>query len=167
MASPPPSSTPPTPPTPAVLRTRTRAAYPYTLAYRTRWTDNDMYDHMNNSVYNHLFDSVINSYLATACGLHAPSAPVYGLVVASATDYFAPVAFPAVLDLCLRVQRLGGSSVQYEVAMFAQGEEGVKAVGRVVHVFVDRATGRPVVGGVGGELREGLERLVVKEESKL
>ncbi|KAI0891400.1 hypothetical protein F4806DRAFT_483032 [Annulohypoxylon nitens] len=36
------------------LKTRSRKDYPFLLEYRTRWNDNDMYDHMNNSVYNFL-----------------------------------------------------------------------------------------------------------------
>ena len=40
---------------PAVLRERKRSDYPYVLTYRTRWSDNDMYDHLNNSIYNFLF----------------------------------------------------------------------------------------------------------------
>lgn len=39
---------------PAVLRQRKRSDYPYVLTYRTRWSDNDMYDHLNNSIYNFL-----------------------------------------------------------------------------------------------------------------
>lgn len=38
----------------AVLKKRQRSDYPYILEYRTRWSDNDMYDHMNNSIYNFL-----------------------------------------------------------------------------------------------------------------
>jgi acyl-CoA thioester hydrolase len=45
------------------LRNRRRKDYKYHLSYRTRWSDNDMYDHMNNSVYYFLFDSIVNTYL--------------------------------------------------------------------------------------------------------
>jgi hypothetical protein len=36
------------------LKKRVRSDYGYILEYRTRWSDNDMYDHMNNSIYNFL-----------------------------------------------------------------------------------------------------------------
>jgi acyl-CoA thioester hydrolase len=36
------------------LKKRKRSDYGYMLEYRTRWSDNDMYDHMNNSIYNFL-----------------------------------------------------------------------------------------------------------------
>lgn len=124
-------------------------------------SDNDMYDHMNNSIYNHLFDSVVNTYLSTRCAIHAPTSPQYGLVVHTHTDFFSSIAFPAVAELCLRVNKLGKSSVTYEIALFEKGREEVKAVGELVHVFVERETGRPGVKGMGGALRKGLEGLCV------
>jgi acyl-CoA thioester hydrolase len=36
------------------LKKRVRSDYGYILEYRTRWSDNDMYDHMNNNIYNFL-----------------------------------------------------------------------------------------------------------------
>ena len=39
--------------------------------------------------------------------------------------------------------RLGTSSVVYEIALFRAGEETAAAEGRFVHVWVERATGRP------------------------
>lgn len=38
----------------AELKNRKRSDYGYMVEYRTRWSDNDMYDHMNNSIYNFL-----------------------------------------------------------------------------------------------------------------
>ncbi|KAK7419809.1 hypothetical protein QQZ08_010697 [Neonectria magnoliae] len=145
----------------ANLKARTRQDYQYLLDYRLRWNDNDMFDHLNNSVYNFLFDSIINSYLITHCNQDPPTSPQYGLVVHSHTDYYAPIAYPAVADLALRVNKLGRSSVTYEVAVFERGVDAVCAVGEFVHVFVDRATGRPAQSGLGEALRLGLEKLRV------
>ncbi|KAI5458895.1 HotDog domain-containing protein [Mariannaea sp. PMI_226] len=144
------------------LKARRREDYLFHLDYRTRWNDNDMYDHMNNSIYNFLFDSIVNSYLITHCDLHPPSSSQYGLVVHTHTNYFASIAFPAIADLALRVNKLGRSSVTYEVALFERGIDEVKAVGEFVHVFVDRETGKPAKSGMGEVLRRGLEKLVVE-----
>ncbi|POR39256.1 Thioesterase family protein [Tolypocladium paradoxum] len=138
---------------------RRRADYPFMLDYRTRWNDNDMYDHMNNSVYNFLFDSAVNAYLMEHCGLHPPNSPQHPLVAHTATDFFAAMAYPGVAQVGVRVAKLGRSSVTYEVAVFERGAEQAKAVGDFVHVFVERATGRPHRDGMGAELRRGLERI--------
>ncbi|KAF1941452.1 Thioesterase/thiol ester dehydrase-isomerase [Clathrospora elynae] len=145
--------------TPA-LKARRRSDYKFQLEYRTRWSDNDMYHHVNNSVYYYLFDSVVNTYLIQHCSLHPPTSPQIGLVVHSHCDYLAPIEFPAVVDLALRVRKLGNSSVTYEIAVFERGHEEVKAVGEFIHVFVDRRSRRPAKNGMSEELQKGLERLL-------
>ncbi|KAH9921569.1 thioesterase, partial [Epithele typhae] len=115
-----------------------RDAYPYSLEYRTRWIDNDQYSHINNSVYYHLFDSIVNTYLITHAHLSPSTSPLIGLVVASHARFLAPLSFPDVLDLCLRVSALGTSSVTYEVAIFAKGTDTPAVLGGYTHVFVHR-----------------------------
>ncbi|KAL1956415.1 hypothetical protein VTO42DRAFT_7301 [Malbranchea cinnamomea] len=163
---------------------RTRKDYAYRLEYRTRWSDNDMYAHLNNSIYPFLFDSIVNTYLISHCGLDPftarsssstssstysnPRSSQIGLVVSSYCDYFSSVSFPDVLDLGLRVIKIGSSSVTYEIGVFRRGEEDVKVVGGYTHVFVDRETMRPTKAGMDQRIREGLEKLVVRgREQKL
>ncbi|KAI4093127.1 MAG: hypothetical protein LQ344_003110 [Seirophora lacunosa] len=143
------------------LRSRRRGDYPFHLTYRTRWSDNDMYAHLNNSVYGHLFDSIINAYLITRCGLHPPTSPRIFLAVSTTAAFFAPVAFPAVVDLGLRVTKLGTSSVTYEVGVFEEGADEVRCVGGFVHVCVEKGTRRTAEGGMGDGVREGLRPLLV------
>jgi acyl-CoA thioester hydrolase len=130
-------------------------------------SDNDMYDHMNNSVYYFLYDSIVNSYLIQQCGLHPPTSSQIGLVVHSNSDYFGPVGFPSMIDLCLRVNKLGKSSVTYEIGVFERGVEEVKAVGSFIHVFVDREKNRPMANGMNQSTRDGLAKLAVKAQAKL
>ncbi|KAF4976829.1 hypothetical protein FZEAL_6570 [Fusarium zealandicum] len=151
---------------PAELKARKRQDYRFLLDYRTRWNDNDMYDHMNNSIYNFLFDSVINAYLMEKCNLHPPSSPQHPMCVHHHTDYFASIAYPAVAELALRVNKLGRSSVTYEIALFEKGLDEVKAVGEFVHVFIDRETGRPVKAGMEETLRRELEKLLVHQDDE-
>ena len=65
------------------LKARGRSDYVYFLTHRTRWSDNDMYLHMNNSIYYQLFDLIMNIYLIERCGFTPPSSPLIGLVVLS------------------------------------------------------------------------------------
>lgn len=124
-----------------------------------------MYDHMNNSIYNFLYDSVINNYLIKYCGLHPPTSSQYGMVVHSHNDFFASISFPACAELALRVNHIGNSSVTYEIALFEKGINEVRSVGEFVQVFVDRETGRPNAKGMNSTLRQGLERILVRNRS--
>ena len=109
---------------------------------------------MNNSVYSLLIDSIINAYLIERCGLNPAKSKQIGLVVSSYCDYFGSVSYPAVIDLGLRVVKLGKSSVLYEVGIFEQGHEEARAVGGFIHVFVDQVGRRPAKDGMGMEIRQ-------------
>lgn len=137
-----------------------RSDYRYFHALDTRWHDNDIYGHINNVTYYSYFDSAINTYLIQQGGLDIHAGEVVGFVVSSSCDYFAPIAFPDAIEVGLRVARVGNSSVQYELAIFRQGELQACAVGKVVHVFVEREHNRatPIPRG----LRQALEALLLE-----
>jgi acyl-CoA thioester hydrolase len=122
-----------------------RTAYRRFATIQTRWEDNDVYGHVNNVVYYSFFDTAVNRYLIEAGALDIEAGAVIGLVVETQCRYHAPLAFPDILDVGIRVARVGTSSVRYEVAVFRQGGEVAAAAdGHFVHVYVDRATRRPV-----------------------
>jgi len=121
-----------------------RSDYRHFLAVPTRWMDNDAYGHVNNVTYYSYFDTAVNEHLIRAGGLDIRDGAAVGFVVETSCRYHRPLAFPQVIDAGLRVVRLGESSVTYEIGLFAQGEDAPAASGRFVHVWVDRATERPV-----------------------
>jgi acyl-CoA thioester hydrolase len=118
--------------------------YPHRLAIPTRWGDNDIYGHVNNVQHYAFFDTVINAYLIDRGGLDIHQGPEIGLCVESHCSYSAPISFPDVIDAGLRVQKLGRSSVTYEIGLFCGDREESVAEGWFVHVFVDRTERRPV-----------------------
>lgn len=109
----------------------------------TRWADNDAYGHVNNVVYYAYFDSVVNRTLIESGALDVEKSAVIGLVVETHCNYFSPLAFPQAVDAGLRVARIGGSSVRYQIGLFAAGEALTAAHGHFIHVYVDRSTRRP------------------------
>ncbi len=124
---------------------RLRGDYRRFAPIATRWMDNDVYGHVNNAVYYSYFDTAVNRYLIEAGALDLQATHgVIGLVVQTQCRYFAPLAFPQTIEAGLRVARLGRSSVRYEVGLFAAGAASSAAHGHFVHVYVDRATRRPV-----------------------
>jgi acyl-CoA thioester hydrolase len=110
----------------------------------TRWMDNDAYGHVNNVHYYSYFDSAVNGWLVEKGLLTITASPVIGLVVESGCTYFESVAFPDMLEAGIAVAHLGGSSVRYRIGIFKQGAQAAAAQGYFVHVYVDRATQKPV-----------------------
>ncbi len=122
-----------------------RSTYPVFRSITTRWSDNDVYGHVNNVVYYSWFDTAVNGHLIDMGALDIHAGDTIGLVVETQCNYFAPLAFPQSVEAGVRVARIGSSSVRYEVGLFAVGEPLTAAAGHFVHVYVDRATRRPAV----------------------
>lgn len=135
-----------------------RSAYPHLKRMSTRWRDNDVYGHMNNVVYYEYFDTVVNGWLLEEGHLDFENGGVIGLVVSTACDYFASIAFPDEITAGLRVSRIGGSSVTYEIGLFRGDEGEAAAQGRFTHVYVEREGRRPTP--LPEDLRASLETLL-------
>lgn len=138
-----------------------RSAYRVFRSISTRWSDNDVYGHVNNVVYYSWFDTAVNAYLIEQGVLDIHAGDTIGLVIETQCNYFASLAFPQTVEAGLRVARLGGSSVRYEVGLFAQGEPLSAAAGHFIHVYVDRETRRPAP--LPEPLRTALQALVVND----
>ena len=136
-----------------------RSAYRYLRAIPTRWMDNDVYGHVNNVTYYSYFDTIVNGYLIERGALDMAASPVIGLVVETQCNYFKPIAFPELVTGALRVRHLGVSSVRYEIGIFRGEYDLACAQGHFVHVYVDRASGRPV--NLPDALRAAVEALTV------
>jgi acyl-CoA thioester hydrolase len=135
----------------------TRSDYKVFYPVTTRWSDNDIYGHVNNVVYYSYFDTVANRYLIEQGGLNISDGSIVAYVVNSGCDYHAPITYPESIDAGVRVERLGNSSVQYGIAIFREDEQEAAAHGHFVHVFVDRETNRSVP--IPENLRAALERI--------
>ncbi len=121
-----------------------RSAYGAFRPITTRWMDNDVYGHVNNVVYYSFFDTAVNALLIEAGALDIHHGEVIGLVVETQCKYFSPIAFPQAVTAGVRVGKLGRSSVRYEIGLFAGDAAQSAACGHFIHVYVDRATRRPV-----------------------
>ena len=137
-----------------------RAGYRRFLSIPTRWMDNDTYGHVNNVSYYSYFDTAVNQHLIVEGGLDIASAPAIGLVVETMCKFRKPLSFPDTIDAGLRVVKIGTSSVRYEIGLFREGDDEPAATGHFVHVWVDRATQRPVP--VPAAIRAALEPLVAE-----
>jgi acyl-CoA thioester hydrolase len=134
-----------------------RGAYKVFRPITTRWSDNDVYGHVNNVVYYSWFDSAVNAYLIEKGALDIHQGSTIGLVVETQCNYFAPLAFPQAVQAGIRVAKLGSSSVRYEIGIFGEGEF-TAAKGHFIHVYVDQITRKPVA--LPPALKTVLETLV-------
>ena len=116
---------PPTPP-------GTRADYRCFHAITTRWMDNDVFRHVNNVNYFSYFDTAVTYFEMTQRVVDLLDGPVHCVVAEVHCRYHSSVAFPDRITVGLRVARIGGSSVRYEIARVPQrrGDRGGRGLFR-------------------------------------
>ncbi|HYT97789.1 MAG TPA: thioesterase family protein [Casimicrobiaceae bacterium] len=139
--------------------TRSRADFPHFIAIATRWMDNDVYGHVNNVTYYSYFDTAVNEHLIRFGGLDFYNDSAVGLVAETGCTFRKSLSFPETIDAGLAVTKLGKSSVVYEIGLFRHDDDEPAALGRFVHVWVDRVSQRPVA--IPEQIRAALEPLVV------
>jgi acyl-CoA thioester hydrolase len=91
-----------------------RATYKAYHTVSTRWADNDQYGHINNAKFYEFVDSAVNAHLIIADAL----SDSIGLVVDSGCRYTSSLAFPDVIEVGIKVDHIGTSSVKYGFAVF-------------------------------------------------
>ena len=121
-----------------------RSAYNAWRSFATRWADNYVYGHVNNTVFYQWFDSAVNAWLIDHRLLDMAEGRLVGLVVETRCSYFAPLTFPRPVEVGIALDHLGTSSVRYRVGIFDVGHQQTAAHGEFTHVYVDRMTRRPV-----------------------
>ena len=121
-----------------------REDFPRIITMTTRWSDNDIYLHVNNVVYFSYFDTAVNQNLVETGVLTIENSEVVGLVVNNQCQFFASISFPDTVHVGLSVEKIGNSSVTYRLGIFKNDENQLSALGSYTHVYVNRKTQRPV-----------------------
>jgi acyl-CoA thioester hydrolase len=118
-----------------------RSSYRAWRTATTRWSDDDVYGHLNNARYFDLIDTAVNAHLHEATGVDIRRLSAIGVVAEVSCRYFAEMGYPRPIEMGLAVERLGTSSVIYRVGLFQGDPDGegalASAEGRFVHVYVD------------------------------
>jgi acyl-CoA thioester hydrolase len=134
-----------------------RSSFKVLRPIQTRWLDNDHYGHVNNVMYYAYFDTAVNGWLMDATGVDTRELDAIGLVVETSCRFLKSISFPDDLFAGLRLQKLGNSSVIYDIALFREQESDPAAVAKFVHVYVDAKTRKSVP--VPDVIRQALAQL--------
>lgn len=123
----------------------TLADFRWTRPFPTRWHDNDVFGHVNNTIYYAAMDTTVTSWLLGPAGYTmSETTGDPAVVVASSCRYHASGAFPDTLVVGLRADRVGTTSVSWGLGIFREADGELLATGTFVHVFVDRVQRRPI-----------------------
>jgi acyl-CoA thioester hydrolase len=114
-----------------------RSGFAMVRTIPTRWMDNDHYGHVNNVAYYSFFDTAVNGWLMETTATDIRELAAIGIVAETSCRFLKELSFPEEVHAGLRLERLGRSSVVYQVALVRGSEADPAAVGRFVHVYVD------------------------------
>ncbi len=129
----------------------------------TRWDDNDHDGHVDTVTYYSYFDNAVNGWLRANTGVDIRELDAIGVVAESSCRFLEELSFPDRLRIGLAVERLGRRSVTYTLGVYREGtgdDLHPVATGRLVHVYVDVNTRRPVP--VPEQIRKTVNQLVVR-----
>ena len=124
--------------------TSRRPPFKFSAYTRVGFSDTDAQGIVYYGRYLPYFDQARVEYLRHLGLLHRGPAFVEFVMRASAVEYLAPATFDDLLDVFLRVARIGTTSVTYEYAAARSDDGTVLCRATQTLVAVDRATRRPV-----------------------
>lgn len=121
-----------------------RESYRRFTAITPRWNDNDVFGHINNAEFYAFFDTAVMRFMIDSNIVSLSGGALATLVAETGCRFHREVTFQDSVSVGLRVASIGNSSVRYEIGVFANESATAAADGHFVHVFVDRATKRPM-----------------------
>ena len=134
-----------------------RPEFKWFIDLQSRWEDNDAYGHINNVVYYSWFDTAVNRFLVDNDLLNYKNDEAYGIVIESKCTFLKEFTYPEVAQVGLKLQRIGNSSITYDIGLFHVSDDEPAAIGYLVHVYVGAADRLP--SSIPIRVRKGVELL--------
>jgi acyl-CoA thioester hydrolase len=132
--------------------------------FRVRYSEVDAQGVVFNAHYLTYFDTSITEYFRALGYDYLGEVARTGVdfhLVRSVVEYKAPIRFDEEIDVCVRVARIGRSSITLALAIFGKGTEDLRATGEIVWVSTDQRTHKPV------DVDESLRALIASREKQL
>ena len=141
-----------------------RQAFWFHFPFRVRYSEVDAQAVVFNAHYLTYFDTAITEYFRALGYDYLGEVTRTGIdfhTVKSVVEYKAPIGFDEEIDVCVRVARIGRSSITLSLAIFAKGSEDLRATGEIVWVATDQKTHQSVA------VTEALREMIAGREKAL
>ncbi len=125
----------------------TRADFRFFLAHRVRYVELDTQGIVFNAHYLTWYDEAVSDYIRAAGWDYQAEVKRMGAdfhVVRGLVEYRVPLGRKAEIEIGARTTRIGRTSIAFQPAVFAAGQDTLHATGEIVWVLTDQATRRPV-----------------------
>ena len=115
--------------------------------FRVRYSEIDGQGVVFNAHYLTYFDTTITEYFRALGFDQYADAQASGIdfhVVRALVEYKQPVPYDTRIDVCVRIERIGTSSITFLLEIHPTGEDRLMTTGEIVYVHTDQKTHRPV-----------------------
>ncbi|QPF82765.1 acyl-CoA thioesterase [Bradyrhizobium genosp. L] len=141
-----------------------REAFWFHFPFRVRYSEVDAQAVVFNAHYLTYFDTAITEYFRAVGYDYLGEVARSGIdfhTVKSVVEYKAPIRFDEDIDVCVRVAKIGRSSITLALAIFATGSDDLRATGEIIWVATDQTTHQSVA------VTEELRALIAGREKAL
>ncbi|MCP1831957.1 acyl-CoA thioester hydrolase [Bradyrhizobium sp. USDA 4532] len=131
---------------------------------RVRYSEVDAQAVVFNAHYLTYFDTAITEYFRALGYDYLGEVARTGIdfhTVKSVVEYKAPIRFDEDIEVCVRVAKIGRSSINLALAIFAKGSDDLRATGEIIWVATDQKTHQSVA------VTEDLRALIASREKAL
>ncbi|MFZ2290487.1 MAG: thioesterase family protein [Halopseudomonas yangmingensis] len=121
-----------------------RSDFRFSHSLRVRWAEADLQGIVFNGHYLTYADVGITEYFRAMGQAYDAETGVKGadfFAVRTLLEYKSPARFDEILDVHVRIARLGNSSMQFEIGIYREDE--LLVTGEVVYVHADQQSRRP------------------------
>ncbi|MGX1106241.1 MULTISPECIES: acyl-CoA thioesterase [Bradyrhizobium] len=141
-----------------------REEFWFHFPFRVRYSEVDAQAVVFNAHYLTYFDTAITEYFRALGYDYLGEVARTGIdfhTVKSVVEYKAPIRFDEDIEVCVRVARIGRSSINLALAIFAKDSDDLRATGEIIWVATDQKTHQSVA------VTEDLRALIASREKAL
>ena len=125
-----------------------RSDYQFSHRFRVRYSEIDGQGIVFNAHYLTYYDCAITEYFRTLPYDYAVETERSGIdfhTVRSVVEYSKPISFDEEIDVCVKVGRIGRSSIRFDFEIHGKDADDLRATGEIVWVYTDQTTHETVV----------------------
>jgi acyl-CoA thioester hydrolase len=141
-----------------------REEFWFHFPFRVRYSEVDAQAVVFNAHYLTYFDTAITEYFRALGYDYLGEVARTGVdfhTVKSVVEYKAPIRFDEDIEVGVRVEKIGRSSINLALAIFAKGSDDLRATGEIIWVATDQKTHQSVA------VTEDLRTLIASRETAL
>ena len=124
-----------------------KKSYNFTYSLRVRYSEVDYQGIVFNAHYLTYFDCAITEYYRAIKYNYSEEVKKYKKdfhVVKTIIEYKKPILFDQIINIKVRVSKIGNTSLTYDISLYSEEDKDLLAEGSLIQVYTDQITVKSV-----------------------